>query len=698
MCFIGCSEVDYISQYRNVSNSVDNPFRNSKRALHFDSLSRAEQSEEKKFQYEFQAAIEFLRAGDSREAISRLTTLEEQVKSSAAMDETSRTAGLGLLARYKALSYLRLGEQENCIDHHGSASCILPIGPEGTHHLPEGSKNAISLYSAMVEADSLDLNARWLYSIASMTLGQSTAPYGFQDSLFFKNKPELKFQDIAMHKGLDIVGLSGGSVIDDFNGDGLLDVMASSWGPQDQVRLLIQQEGGEFEDVTNEAGLNGVMGGLNMMQTDYNNDGRPDILILRGAWMGALGRIPNTLLKNLGEGKFEDVTVESNLHSAMPTQTAIWRDFDNDGFLDLFIGNETTNPASPHPCELYMNNGNGGFDLFNVESGLTIFAYVKGVASSDFDKNGYPDLFISTLFGKDQLWMNQGPAEGARVQFVESSEAAGITGNYSSFPTWAFDYNHDGWTDIYVSGLQIGERHDALKDVVLDFNGMEPGADKARLWQNNGDGTFTNVAESAGLDHVMLAMGSNFGDFNNDGWLDIYLGTGEPSLEVIVPNRAFVNREGSFEEITFGSGLGHIQKGHGVSFADLDRDGDQDIYMVVGGAYEGDFYANALFENQYSGKNHSVILSLEGVKSNHPGIGTRITFFLADGSRRYFEVSSGGSFGASPLDVHFGVGPFDMVSGMEVYWPSGIVQTFKDIPANSHLFVREGDQIEITPI
>src|SRR6185503_10312692 len=154
-------------------------------------------------------------------------------------------------------------------------------------------------------------------------------------------------------------------------------------------------------------------------------------------------------------------------------------------------------------------------------------------------------------------------------------------------------------------------------------------------------------------------MGCNFGDFDNDGWIDFYLGTGDPNLANLMPNRAFRNAEGRFfQDVTTSSGMGHLQKGHGVSFADLDNDGDQDIYHSVGGAYEGDFYRNALFENP-GNSNRWITLKLEGVKSNRPALGARIKVVLdtKSGERAIHRVvSTGSTFGNNPFRQEIGLG------------------------------------------
>ena len=189
-------------------------------------------------------------------------------------------------------------------------------------------------------------------------------------------------------------------------------------------------------------------------------------------------------------------------------------------------------------------------------------------------------------------------------------------------------------------------------------------------------------------------MGANFGDFDNDGWLDMYLGTGDPTLRSVVPNRMFRNAEGAyFQDVTTATGTGHLQKGHAVVFSDIDNDGDPDLLMSMGGAYQGDLFQNAFFENPYQDDHHWITLKLVGTASNRSAIGARVVFTIEeDGSERqlYRDLNSGGSFGASTLRMEVGLGNADRLKAVTIQWPRSSAQTFHDLAMDSFYQITEG--------
>ncbi|HXI52890.1 MAG TPA: CRTAC1 family protein [Candidatus Saccharimonadales bacterium] len=645
----------------------------------------------------FQLAESLLNSGRNLESLAEFKDFER----SQALRGTPLSGENKLNVRLnEALCHLREAERINCLSNHNADSCLLPLRDGGIHRWQESSRQAIQVLTNLLVEFPDNLAARWLLNVAAMTVGDYPAKvparWLIPPAVFASDVPFPRFRDIAPGLGLAPNELSGGSVVDDFDGDELLDVMVTSIGLHDQMHFYRNNGDGTFTERTREAGLLGLVGGLNMVTADFDNDGWLDVLVLRGAWMKEEGRYPNSLLRNRGDGTFADVTEQAGLLTLHPKQTAAWFDFDGDGWLDLFVGNETIPGGPLHPCELYRNQGNGTFKEIAKISGVTVRNYVKGVVAGDFNNDGRPDLYVSILGAPNRLFRNDGPRDaklggnGGWI-FTDVAEEAGVTEPINSFPCWFFDYDNDGWQDIFVSGYKIKN----VGDVAADYLGLPHTGAKARLYRNRGDGTFSNVTAQVKLDRVLHAMGSNFGDLDNDGWLDFYLGTGDPDLLTVIPNRMFRNAEGRvFQDVTTAGGFGHLQKGHGVSFADLDNDGDQDVYEDMGGAMTGDVYPNVLYENPGFG-NHWLKLRLQGVRANRSAIGARVRVDVEEQGRvrsLHRTVGSGGSFGANPLRLEVGLGKATRIVMVEIIWPgSGTRQQLHNLEMDRGYRVVEGD-------
>lgn len=648
-------------------------------------------------------AKELLLAGETENAI----TLLEKLK----IDLQARRINKGeldddKLNRLRALSFIRLGEQNNCISQHCIESCVFPIKGHGMHSQKEGMTLAKEILLEILKKSPNDLESVWLLNIAHMTLNEYPEkvpmPYRFPPQSLISEYPLAKFPDIAGKLKLDVQNLSGGCCIDDFNNDGYLDIITSSSGINSELHVFFNKGDGSFEDRTPKSGLKGLMGGLNINHADYNNDGYPDILILRGGWWyGKNGKIPCSLLKNNGDGTFSDVSFDAGLLGFHPSQTAAWGDFNNDGWLDLFIGNETQEGSMAFPCMLYMNNKNGTFTDVSKKLGLDFIGFVKGVAWNDINNDGLQDLLISVMSGKNKLYLNKGGTSIQNWHFEDISESAGIEAPYVSFPIACWDYNNDGFDDIFISDYGFKNQKSNTSAVAAEFFGLKNNSELLRLYKNNGNSTFTDVSKELHLDKVIIAMGFNYGDIDNDGYLDFFAATGGPDYESIIPNRMFRNNEGKyFQDVTYAGGFGSLQKGHAVAFGDIDNDGDQDIYVVLGGANEGDFFHNSLYENP-GNSNHWITLKLQGIKSNRSAIGARIKITKEkDGvtSIVYNQVSTGGSFGSSSLQQEIGLGKADKINKIEIFWPtSGTNQIFKNVAMNKFYEIRE-DNNELIPL
>lgn len=617
-------------------------------------------------------------AGKPEEAYAALKEARAAAEQS---DGPIKQQVLSTLVYFQGLTGLRRGENENCILCRGESSCILPISAAAVHQHPEGSRLAIRHFTEYLQAFPDDLEVRWLLNVAHMTLGEHPAKVDPQFLITLEKYEHSdasfgKFRDIGHRVGLNRFNQAGGAILEDFDNDGRLDVAVSTFDCTQPMGLFRNQGDGRFVDATAAAGVTDQLGGLNCVQTDYNNDGRMDIYIARGAWLPA--PIRPSLLRNDGEFRFTDVTDEAGLLYPANSNAAMWADYDNDGWLDVFVCCERQRNR------LYRNLGNGTFEEVARAAGLTNGGplFTKGCAWIDYDNDDFPDLFVNNLEGSAQLFHNN--RDGT---FRDVTQEMGIDGPVAGFSCWAWDYNNDGWLDLFATCYER-----TLADVVKGLLGQPHGMHSNRLFRNNAGQGFTDVTRDAGLDMVFATMGSNYGDFDNDGWLDMYLGTGDPDVATLVPNRMFRGLAGErFAEITGPAGVGHLQKGHGVACGDWDRDGNLDIFIQMGGAIAGDQYHNILFQNPGS-KNSWLTLKLIGQKTNRAAIGARIKATTAGTQpltlHRY--VSSGSSFGANPLEQTIGLGSAKRIAVLEIHWPaSGTTQVFRDLPVNQAIEVTE---------
>jgi hypothetical protein len=603
-------------------------------------------------------------------------------------------------------AYLRMGESANCVEHHTCDSCIFPVKDTGLHLEKTGSQLAMDVLKDLYERDPSDVTSKWLYNVAAMTLGIAPAdlPANLRASpeLFASEYPLPRFMDRAAAVGISDHRLAGGAILEDFDGDGDLDLVSSSASLTDGLRYYRNEGDGTFKDLSHEAGFDGLTHGLSISQGDFDNDGDPDISIVRGAWMRNFGTIPMSLLRNDGNGHFTDVTEKAGLMSYFPGQVAEWADYDNDGSIDLFIGHEST-PEQKSPSFLYHNNKDGTFTDATSAMGVDPSGFVKGAAWGDFDNDGWVDLFVSRRTEPCLLYRNVAAPGGGR-RFEDVTAKAGIEGALMSFAAWFFDFDNDGdldlWSSTYSKNLPI-TRKDPYREPVAEVgplmlqDGQDLGIAYCRLFRNNGDGTFTNVAKEMGLQRVALVMGSNFGDFDNDGWLDLYLGDGNPSYRALIPNKAFRNDHGKyFQDVTTATGLGHLQKGHAIAFGDVDGDGDQDVYADMGGFFPADTFANALYENP-GNANHWVTLRLHGTQTNRRAVGARLKVSIEtpSGPRDVFgTVGSSSSFGSNSMQQETGLGDATKIVAITVDWPvSRTQQVFRDVPLDRIVDLTEGD-------
>lgn len=667
---------------------VDNPFFGRQRLATLRTKLQ-EAGPRADWRLRWETATAALEQGQEREAIELLTATHDAIVRGELAAEPAGRVGV---AFHLGLAWLRFGETENCCKLPNQERCILPIRGDGTHSERSGSENALRYFGEVLQnvppGDYWHWQTLWLVNIAHMTLG--TWPDGLEPALRLPAKafaPEAELPrwcNVAPAAGVDRQGHAGGVVCEDFDGDEWLDFVVSDWAPHGQLRFFHNRGDGTFEDRTEAAGLTGITGGLHLVHADHDDDGDVDVLVLRGGWWFEHGRLPCSLLRNRGDGFFDDVTLDVGLGERRePTQTAAFADFDRDGDLDLYIGGSRSQRVAC-TSHLYRNDGARFVDVTQA-AGVADERYAKGVAWGDVDNDGWPDLYVSNIGSDNRLYRNRGDGT-----FVDIAPAAGVTKPTNSFPTWFWDFDNDGALDLFVANYDTGVAHLAshLAGGSLPFT-------TAAFYRGDGKGGFRDVTRELGFTMPTMPMGCSVGDLDGDGWLDCYLGTGDPSYSSLMPNVALRNLGGQkLQDVTMATGLGHLQKGHGVAFCDHDHDGDQDLFEVIGGAYPGDAFRCGLFANPGHG-NHWLTVRLVGTESPRCGLGAKVCVTVREGgqSRRIWRhTGPGASFGGNPLRLEFGLGKAERIERVEVAWPRrGAVQVLTDVPMDAIVRVVEGE-------
>ena len=528
-----------------------------------------------------------------------------------------------------------------------------------------------------MNADPSNERARASMWLASRSLGgyPSSVPESFRMELKAGYEPaRVQFENIAAKIGLDKISAGRGTAVFDFNNDGLLDIVVTA--AHAGCSLYRNNGDGTFTDVTVKSGLDKCINGFVIIAGDYDNDGFQDLFVTRqGFYYGDCG-----LYHNNGDGTFTNVTEQAGVQSWGPAYSASWVDYDCDGHLDLFIAYNLGGMFDrAMQNRLFHNNGDGTFTDVTEKSGLQSVFTTIGSCWGDYNNDGYPDLFVSSGLGRPQLFRNN--RDGT---FTDVSLEAGITDPVVGTTCFFADYNNDGWLDIVQ--FSWSDHEDAIHTMKTG-HGPDDGAPLV-VYHNNGDGTFTAKTRDVGLDGCWGTMSGNYGDVNNDGFIDLLLGNGSPRMERLEPFILLENDRGRFSNTTFAAGLPFAGKSHGTNCADLFGDGRMSILIAAGGGYPGDLLMTAVHcPKELPGSYLNVRLS--GVKSNRDGNGARIT--LRSGELRQMrEVTNGASFGCLPLEQHFGLGQATGVDSLEVRWPSGLVQSVENPPVNETIRVIEG--------
>ncbi len=591
-----------------------------------------------------------------------------------------------------AAAHFRLAERDNCIARHNAESCIFPLQGGALHVDRVGAEAARNLLVRLLAmpAPGRRPEALWLLNIAHMALG--TWPEGVPEEHRLSAdalKPEAalpRFRERSRELGLAAHTRAGSVVIDDFTGDGRLDVLSCSMDLDRPLRLS-RNDGGAFVDATADAGLQRQLGGAALAQADVDGDGMLDVLVLRGGGMFEPHEHPCSLLRQDRPGHFVDVTKAAGIELEGPTRSAAFADVDGDGDLDLFVGYEAEKArvGIRFPSKLWRNDGKGRFEDATAASGIDPDGRVVGCVFGDVDGDGDQDLYVSCWLAKNRLYVNDGNGS-----FREEAVARGVAEPEASGPCGFFDFDNDGDLDLLAT---YSHHYRPIRTVAAYYLEGKVEDGSQRLYENDGTGRFTDVAEARGMRRPLVASGLNFGDVDADGSPDVYVATGAHDLAALFPNVLLLGGE-RFRDATFAAGVGHLQKGNGVAFGDLDDDGDLDLVCQTGGYFEDDAFADVCFENPGHGR-HWLAVELRGVRNNRFGVGARVRARVvdADGSERdvFATIGPGASLGCNPMRSYLGLGDAASLRFVEVRWPgAGEPQRIEGIAMDGVVRVTEG--------
>jgi len=532
---------------------------------------------------------------------------------------------------------------------------------------------------------------------------------------------QVRFVDVTEEAGITIETTSGGKekryIVEakgggaatflDYDDDGWMDIYIvngsrlEGFPPGEEPRNVLYRNNGDgtFAEVTEEAGVGDAHWGMGCTAADYDNDGYTDIYVANFG--------PNILYHNNGDGTFTDVTEEAGVGDPRWSTGTAWGDYDGDGDLDLYVANyvnfDVNNlekyrkvnvwrgievMAGPRGLEgaedvFYRNNGDGTFTDFTTEAGLTdrLKGYGFAVLFADYDNDGDLDIYIANDSVPNYLYRNNGDGTFTEVG-LEAGVAYSEDGREQAGMGAVFgDYDNDGDLDLFVNNFSD---------------------DNNTLYRNDGDGFFTDVTFQSGLGAPSLpfvSWGTEFLDYDNDGWKDLFVATGHVYPQVDQYNFGMTyeernqlyhnNHDGTFTEVTEVAGPGmQIKKvSRGATFGDYDNDGDIDVLVLNMGDRP------TLLRNEGGNRNHWIKFRTVGTRSNRDGIGARI-WVTAGGLTQMREVYMGSSFlCGNDIRVHFGLGKSDKAELVRIRWPSGLVEEFRDLKADRLYILKEGEGI-----
>jgi enediyne biosynthesis protein E4 len=521
-----------------------------------------------------------------------------------------------------------------------------------------------------------------------------------------------KFADVTAQSGITfkhisspekryiVESMSGGVAMIDYDRDGLLDIyfvnsltvdLLKSGG---KTKSALYHNNGDwtFTDVTEKARVGDVGWGMGAAVGDFDNDGYDDLFVT------CVG--PDRLFKNNGNGTFTDVTEKAGVSDPRWSAGAAFFDYDRDGDLDLFVANYIEFDFNKLPefgkdktCQykgiavqcgprgmpgvgdaLFRNNGDGTFTDVSVKAGVSDpdKFYGMGVICSDFDEDGWIDLFVANDSTPNYLYHNNGDGTFKEIGFLSGTALNENGSEQGSMGVTVGDYDHNGKLDLFVTNFAD------------EYNS---------LYSNNGRNSFADLSHPSKLASVSMPMvgwGTKFFDYDNDGWVDLFVANGHVYPQIKdYRQRNFVHRnlrDGTFAEVSaqLGTAFAEERVGRGVAFGDLDNDGDVDLAI---NNLDG---APQLLRNDGGNANNSVLIETVGAKGNRDGIGAKVKVVSGD-LTQLNEVRSGDSYiSQSDLRLHFGLEKRTKIDVIEIRWPSGTVDKVTGVAANKIVTIQEG--------
>lgn len=461
-----------------------------------------------------------------------------------------------------------------------------------------------------------------------------------------------------------------------------------------------------YSDASSEAGINNVGFNRGVAVIDYNNDGWEDLYFTRIAKS-------NILYRNNGDGTFSNVSEAAGIDVELDSGASVWGDLDNDGWADLILGNRDV------PSQIFRNNGDGTFTDITEETGIINTGKVQHVLLADVNNDSWLDIYWANLGSENALYLNQGDGT-----FLDVTIPSGTSDTQLNMGAVFFDYDNDGDQDLYLShdadqanilyqNDGKGQFTDVSVEAGVNYEGQGMGVDAAdfnndgyldlyitnlyenTLYLNNQDGTFSDLSSAAKVDDLGMGWGTTWMDYDNDGWVDLYVSNetyfpvfGEFYDNVMYRNLGDLTFAASGSNSPLNSSLG----GYGTATLDVNKDGKLDIVIANSGATDG----NQLLLNQASNGHHWISLELEGTASNRDAVGATVCLFAAEKQHCDQIMAGTGYASQNSLRLHFGLGEHTEIDSLIVKWPSGQREVFTELPADDYYHIIEASSITNT--